>query len=73
MHESVSQRDSDFERDLDAAVDGASTVRLSWGQVFDRPCTTTAKLVLVLRAHGVTVSPRACSPGCVVGEHGLVA
>ena len=73
VHDSVAQRDSDFERDLDAAVDGGSTVRLSWGQVFDRPCSTTTKLVLVLRSHGVRVDPRACGPGCPVGTMGLVA
>ncbi len=73
VHESVAQRDSDFERDLDASVDGGSTVRLSWGQVFDRPCPTTTKLVLVLRSHGVTVDARACGPGCPVGTLGLVA
>ena len=73
VHESVPQRDADFERDLDAAVDGRSTVRLSWGQVFDRPCSTSAKLVRVLRACGVPVSPRACAPGCPVGALGRVA
>ncbi len=70
FHDSVTQRDADFERDLDAAVDGGSTVRLSWGQVFDRPCATTAKLILVLRAHGIEVDPRGCGPGCPVA--GLV-
>jgi hypothetical protein len=73
FHDSITQRDADFERDLDAAVAGRSTVRLSWGQVFDRPCSTTAKLVLVLRAHGVLVTPCACAPGCPVAGLGLVA
>ena len=73
FHDSVTQRDADFDRDLDAAVGGGSTVRLSWGQVFDRPCSTTAKLVVVLRARGVAVSPRACGPGCPVAGLGLVA
>lgn len=73
VHDSVPQRDADFERDLDAAVDGRSTVRLSWGQVFDRPCTTSAKLVMVLRSRGVPVFPHACAPGCPVGALGQVA
>ena len=73
FHESVPQRDRDFALDLDAAVNMESTIRLSWGQVFDRPCSTTAKLVVVLRAHGVHVSPHACGPGCPVGGVGLVA
>lgn len=34
------QRDHDVDRDLDAAAGGAQTVRLSCGQVFDRPCWT---------------------------------
>jgi hypothetical protein len=67
VHDAVPQRDADFERDLDAAVSGRSTVRLFWGQVFDRPCTTSAKLVMFLRACGIPVSPRACAPGYPVG------
>jgi hypothetical protein len=72
-HDSVAQRDADFERDLDAAVEGKSTVRLSWGQVFDRPCTTSVKLVLFLRAGGICVSPSACAAGCPVGALGRAA
>jgi hypothetical protein len=44
FHDTTSQRDRDFDRDLDAAADGLSTLRLSWGQVFDRPCWTTARV-----------------------------
>lgn len=65
-HDSSTQRDADFERDLDAAVEGRSTTRLAWGQVFDRPCSTAAKLVVVLRRDGVLVSPHGCGPGCPV-------
>jgi hypothetical protein len=72
-HDSVPRRDADFERDLDAALEGKSTVRLSWGQVFDRPCTTAVKLVKFLRAHGVPVSARSCGPGCPVGALDQVA
>ena len=73
FHDSVPQRDADLERDLDARLEGKSTVRLSWGQVFDRPCTTSAKLVRFLRACGVPVSPRACGAGCPVGVLGRAA
>ena len=66
FHDSSTQRDRDIERDLDAAVDGQSTTRLAWGQVFDRPCSTAAKLVVVLRREGVPVNPRGCGPGCQV-------
>jgi hypothetical protein len=36
FHSGVEQRDRDLDRDLDAAVDGRSTVRLGYGQVFSR-------------------------------------
>jgi hypothetical protein len=66
FHQSAPVRDRDLERDLDAAVDGRATLRLGWGQVFDRPCRTAAKLVAVLRGHGVAVVPLPCAPGCPV-------
>ncbi|OLO99626.1 hypothetical protein BVU76_24705 [Mycolicibacterium porcinum] len=64
FHDSLSARNKDFERDLDAAVEGLSTVRLSYQQVFDRPCRTAAKVAQVMRRHGIAVSGRACGPGC---------
>ncbi|MGV0812941.1 type IV toxin-antitoxin system AbiEi family antitoxin domain-containing protein [Mycolicibacterium boenickei] len=63
-HDSATRRDADFERDLDAAVDGRSTVRLSYGQIFDRPCQTAGKIAQVLRRHGIDVSGRPCGPAC---------
>ncbi|MGV0811201.1 type IV toxin-antitoxin system AbiEi family antitoxin domain-containing protein [Mycolicibacterium boenickei] len=63
-HDSTTRRDADFERDLDAAVDGRSTVRLSYGQVFDRPCQTASKIAQVLRRQGITVAGRPCGPSC---------
>lgn len=68
FHDSTAQRDADFERDLDAAVAGKTTTRLSWGQVFDRPCTTAAKVGQILRTHGIPCRPRGCGPGCSVGH-----
>jgi hypothetical protein len=62
FHDTAEQRDRDFERDLDAAVEGQHTVRLSWGQVFDRPCATAARLGRLLE-----VPVRPCGPGCAVG------
>jgi hypothetical protein len=65
VHNTVEQRDRDFERDLDAGVAGAGTVRLSWGQVVGRPCRTADKLsALVRRRGGPPAHP--CGPGCVV-------
>lgn len=66
FHDTASARDADFERDLDAAVMGSSTLRISYGQVFDRPCSTAAKVARVLRAHGVHFTPEPCGPGCAV-------
>lgn len=63
-HDSSTRRDADFERDLDAAVDGRSTVRLSYGQVFDRPCQTAGKIAQVLQRHGIAVAGHPCGPRC---------
>jgi hypothetical protein len=66
FHDSATARDRDLERDLDAAVDLRASVRLGWGQVFARPCTTAAKLAAVMRHHGLAVDPRPCGPTCPV-------
>jgi len=64
VHNTVSQRDADFERDLDTAVDRHATVRLSWVQVFDRPCSTALKIARLLQQRGWPNAPHPCSPGC---------
>lgn len=64
FHDSVAARNQDFERDLDAAVDGRSTVRLSYAQVFDRPCQTAGKIAAVLQRDRIEVSGRPCGPAC---------
>lgn len=66
LHERFGQREHDFDRDLAAAATGLATVRLSYGQVFGRPCWTATQLAAVHRAHGWTGQPRACGPGCGV-------
>jgi hypothetical protein len=71
FHDTARQRDKDFDRDLDAAAGGARTVRLSYGQVFDRPCWTAARVARVLRHHGWTGCARPCRPDCAVA--GVVA
>jgi hypothetical protein len=63
FHDTAEQRDRDFERDLDAAVGGQGTVRLTWGQVYDRPCSTAAKLSVVFERAGLAPG-RPCGPGC---------
>ena len=72
-HDTAEQRDRDFERDLDAAVEGCDTVRLTWGQVVGRPRSTAAKLSALLERDGWPPA-RPCGPGCAVaGEGGEVA
>jgi len=64
FHDSTSQRDRDLDRDLDSAAgDGTETVRLSWGQVFDRPCRTATQVARVLRRRGWAGELRRC-PDC---------
>lgn len=62
-HDSVAQRDRDADRDLMAAVNGRTTVRLTWGQVFDRPCWTAGQIAGIL-----AVTPRRCSPTCTADD-----
>jgi hypothetical protein len=62
-HAKVRRHDGDLERDLDAAVDRRTTVRLGWGQVFDRPCLTAYRVALILRDRGWSGRPHRC-PSC---------
>ena len=66
FHASAAQRDLDLDRDLDAAVAGATAIRLGWGQVFDRGCRTATKLGELLAARGWTGRPVPCSDLCRV-------
>lgn len=51
-HSSARDRDADMERDLDAAVDREETVRLGYGQVFNRACGTARKLERIMQRLG---------------------
>lgn len=66
FHDSTTARDRDMERDLDASVVGRTTVRLGWGQVFDRPCSTAQKIGQLLAVHGWTGGLRRCGTSCSV-------
>lgn len=66
FHDTTSQRDVDLDRDLVAAVAGKDTVRLSYGQVFDRACWTAGHIGVLLGARGWCGTPRRCGPGCTV-------
>ena len=63
-------RDLDLERDLDAAVHaGRRTLRLGWGQVLERKCSTALKIALVLAQEGWTGRPQPCArPDCALRD-----
>jgi len=64
FHTSARDRDEDMDRDLEAAAsDGRETLRLSYGQVFDRPCLTASRLGRVLSRRGWHGSAHPC-PEC---------
>lgn len=67
-HTALHDRDRDLGRDLETAVAGTRTVRLGWGQVYDRPCRTAASVAGLLRRGGWKGSPTRCSAGCSVTE-----
>ena len=53
FHDNAVARDRDAERDLDTVVaDDSMTVRLTYGQVFDRGCATIAKIATLLTRRG---------------------
>ena len=64
FHDSATRRDADLDRDLDAAVAGRSSVRLSWGQVLDRPCRTAGRIADLLQARGWAGAAVRCGPDC---------
>ncbi|MFW0794093.1 hypothetical protein AAFP30_09800 [Gordonia sp. CPCC 205515] len=66
-HDDGLARDRDMERDLDAAA-GADreTLRIGWGQVYTRACSTAVKIGTVLNRHGWPGEVASC-PQCVGG------
>jgi hypothetical protein len=62
FHSSIRDRDNDLERDLDAAVAGSSvTLRLGFGQVYDRGCSTAQKIAAVMQRVGWEGEPTPCA------------
>lgn len=64
FHDSATGRDRDMERDLDASLEGRTTVRLGWGQVIGRPCSTAGKIGALLTMLGWAGSIVPCGPSC---------
>lgn len=60
FHSSTKARDADMDRDLQASVEGSETVRLSFGQVFDRGCVTAGLVAAVLQRRGWAGFPTRC-------------
>jgi hypothetical protein len=72
-HSRVRDRDRDLDRDLEStAIDDALTVRLGWGQVFDRPCRTASRLAAILVRRGWEGAAMAC-PRCDQDSGDLLA
>lgn len=68
-HTALADRDRDLDRDLEAAATGgAVTVRLGWGQVYDRPCRTAQRVAALLVRGGWSGAPEPCSSDCAVGR-----
>jgi hypothetical protein len=63
FHDNAAARDKDLDRDLDAAIDGLSTVRVGWGQVYRRPCRTAERIGRLLQQSGWAGVPTRC-PSC---------
>jgi hypothetical protein len=68
FHDTTTQRDADLDRDLVTAATGKDSVRLSYGQIFDRPCWTATQVAVLLRNRGWEGRPRRCSPSCMPGR-----
>ncbi|TYL51620.1 type IV toxin-antitoxin system AbiEi family antitoxin domain-containing protein [Nocardioides sp. BGMRC 2183] len=63
FHSGAQQRDLDLDRDLDAALTLGTTVRIGWGQVFDRPCRTAERITELLTQGDWRGSAHSC-PRC---------
>ena len=67
-HSALTERDRDLERDLETATTGRRSVRLGWGQVYDRPCRTAALIARLLVLGGWEGAATPCSPTCPIGD-----
>lgn len=67
-HSALTDRDRDLERDLDTAAHRRRSVRLGWGQVYDRPCRTADRVARLLAIGGWEGTPTPCSPSCPIGD-----
>jgi hypothetical protein len=68
FHDTPARRDADLERDLDASLDGLHSVRLGWGQVVGRSCSTALKVGRLLQVRGWAGAPVPCGPDCLFSD-----
>jgi hypothetical protein len=64
FHDSTEERENDYERVIDDVIAARATVRLTWGQVYRRPCRTAGKLGMLLQQRGWRGAPEPCGPDC---------
>jgi len=67
-HEEEAAVFRDQVRDNAAILTGRATLRFGWLGVGGHPCTVAAQVATLLAARGWRGRPRACGPGCPVGE-----
>ena len=72
FHDGARARDSDLDRDLDAAIERRDTVRVGWGQVFDRACPTAFRVGRLLQQRGWAGKVQPC-PRCPPDGGGSVS
>jgi hypothetical protein len=72
FHDGARARDHDLDRDLDAALERRDTVRIGWGQVFDRACLTALRVGRLLQQRGWLGHVRPC-PSCPQDDGGSVS
>jgi hypothetical protein len=62
----IAQRRADMSRDNAHAASGIVTLRYSWADVTERPCTVAQQVAEVMARRGAPISPRPCGPTCTL-------
>ena len=62
----IAQRRADMRRDNAHAAAGIVTLRYSWADVTERPCTVAQQIAQVMGRRGVPVLLHPCSPTCPI-------
>ena len=68
FHSRSRQHDRDLDRDLAVVIEGRITVRLGWGQTFDRSCQTAWHVAQLLQARGWQGHPVPCGAHCPIAK-----